>query len=324
MKRRALLIAGGAWLAGAATSAFAQTTKPLRRVEFVAPGTEEGFREFFAVIRSKLKELGYVEGRDLVLEASWGEIDTLASRAAAVVARKPDVIVTASSAAVAECKKATPTIPIVFASAANPVEQGFVASLQRPGGNITGVLLYIGLSAKITEIAREAFPKARRLAILLHEKDPIHRAQLAEFEPAAARLKFDPVVVRISSPDDFDRAFAELARRKAEVLYLPNAALFQANRRQLAERALNARLPLLGTATHLTENGGLMDYGTRADENYQRAAVLVDKILRGAKPGDLPVERPEKIFLVINMKTAKAIGAKLPEKFITRADKVIE
>src|SRR5262249_16943470 len=153
---------------------------PLRRVTIVAPGNEEGFREFLGVFRSKLKELGYVEGRDLEVEAFYEGLETLPARAAAVVARKPDVILTASSAGVAAFKKATSTIPIVFATAVNPVEQGFVASLQRPGGNITGIGLHIGVNAKIVEIAREAFPRARRIAILLYEKDPIHRVQLAE------------------------------------------------------------------------------------------------------------------------------------------------
>ena len=294
---------------------------------FIAPGSEEGFGGFYEAFRSELKALGYVEGRDLAIEVIWGgqQGDALASLAAGVVARKPDLILTASSAYVAAFKKATSTIPIVFATAANPVEQGFAASLRRPGGNITGLVLYLGLNSKIPEVVREALPTVRRLAILVHDADPVHKIQLEEFEPAARRLKFDPVVVRVSRAEDLDRAFRELADRKAEVLYVPALALLASTlRRNLVERCLAARLPLTGSNPNFAESGGLLGYGTRTEENYRRAAALVDKILKGAKPGDLPIEQPERFELIVNMKTAKVIGVTPSNAILQRADKVIE
>ena len=298
----------------------------LRRIAFVPPGTEEGYRAYFNAFLAGLKDLGYVEGRDVSIEVLWGDnkIEGLASRAAAVVARNPAVIVTGSSASVAAFKKATSSIPIVFATAGAVVEQGFVASLRRPGGNITGVILHSGLSAKIVEITREALPKVRRFAILVDDKDPIHKTMLDDFEPSARRFNFEPLVVRVSRAEDLERAFKELAERNAEALYLPPLALLGSLRYQLVQRALKARLPHLSTAPISVEAGGLLSYGTRVEENYQRAAALVDKILRGAKPGDLAVEQPERFQLIVNLKTAKAIGVTLSPVTLLRADKVIE
>ena len=204
------------------------------------------------------------------------------------------------------------------------MEQGFVASLRRPGGNITGISLYAGLSAKIVEITREAMPIVRRLAILVHDQDPIHKALLDEFEPSVRPFNFEPVVARISRAEDLERGFKELADRNVEALYLPQMALLVSLRYQLVERALTARLPLLSNAPIFVEAGGLLSYGTRVEENYRRAAALVDKILRGAKPGDLPVEQPERFELIVNLKTAKAIGVTLSPATLLRADKVIE
>jgi putative ABC transport system substrate-binding protein len=295
-------------------------------VVYVAPGNEEGFRGFYEAFNSALKALGYVEGRDLSIEVIWGAGGTegLASLAAGVVARKPDLILTASSTYVAAFKKETSTIPIVFATAGNPVEQGFAASLRRPGGNITGVLLHLSLSGKITDVVREALPTARRIAILGHDADPVFKLQLEQFEPAARRLKFETIVVRISREEDLDRAFKELATRKAEVLYVPPLALGTTLRRQLTERCLAARLPMVGLSPNFAELGGLIGYGTRLEENYRRAAALVDKILRGGKPGELPIEQPERVELVVNMKAARAIGATISKTTLARADKVIE
>jgi putative ABC transport system substrate-binding protein len=186
-------------------------------------------------------------------------------------------------------------------------------------------MLYVGLSGKIPEVAREAFPGVRRLAVLVHDADPVHKLQLEEFEPAARRLKFESIVVRVSRAEDLDRAFRELASRKAEVLYVPAAALLTSTLRlQLAERSIAARLPMLGANPTFAESGGLLGYGTRSEENYRRAAALVDKILKGAKPGELPIEQPERIELVVNLKTASAIGAVISSKTLLRADKVIE
>jgi putative ABC transport system substrate-binding protein len=322
----ALLVASSAWLALAAMRSFAQAPKALRRIVFLHPGTEAGWRSRMDIFRAVLKELGHVEARDIAMEVRWGNdrTEALAGLAAEVVATNPAVIVTASSAAVAAFKKATSKIPVVFATAGDPVEQGFVASLGRPGGNITGVIVHSGLSAKIVEIAREALPGARRFAILVHDPDPVHKSHLERFSETGPRFKFEPVVVRVAGIEDLDRAFRELAERKAEALFIPNLAFVTSHRGQIVERALKARLPLLGNQNTIPESGGLLSYGTTIEENYRRAAALVDKILRGAKPGDLPVEQPERFELIVNMKTAKAIGVKLSPTTMLRANRVIE
>ena len=326
MKRRALLVASGAWLAAAAVDSFAQTPKAPRRIVFLHPGTEAGWRSRMDFFRAALKELGQVEARDILLEVRWGNdrTDALPGLAAEIVATNPTVIVTASSAAVAACKKATSTIPVVFATAGDPVEQGFVASLGRPGGNITGVIVHSGLSAKIVEIGREALPGVRRFAILVHDADPVHKSHLERFSATAQRFQLEPVVVRVTRGEDLDRAFRELAERKAEALFIPNLSFFTSHRSQIVERALKARLPLLSNQNNVSVAGGLLSYGTEIEENYRRAAALVDKILRGAKPGELAVEQPGKFELIVNLKTAKAIGVKLSPITMLRATKVIE
>ena len=326
MRRRALLAASGAWLAAAATRSIAQASKASRRIALVHPGTQAAIQPLFDAFRATLKELGYVEERDTSFDVRWaeGKTERLESLAAEAVALNPAVMLTGSSAGVAACKKATSSIPIVFTTAAEVVEQGFVSSLRRPGGNITGIILHPGLSAKIVEVARDALPRARRLAILVHDQDPFYKTTLRIFEPSARNLKFEPLIVRIAGGDDLDRAFNELAKRKADALIAPNLALLNSLRQQLVERSLQARLPLFSTFLSFAEIGGVLSYGTPLDENWRRAAALVDKILRGAKPGDLAVEQPERFELVVNMKTAKAIGVKLSPTTLLRATKIIE
>lgn len=326
MRRRAFLAAGGAWIATAAGSSFAQAPRAARRIAFVHPGSEAGWRTRFDAFRVGLKELGYAEGRDLRIDVRWGNdrTDQFQALASAVAASKPELIVTATSAGVIAFKKATTSVPIIFATVFNPVEQGFVASLSRPGGNITGVLVYSGLTPKNIEIAREALPKARRLAMFVHEPDPAHRFALKDFDATARSFKFEPIVVRIAGIADLDRAFGELAQHKADLLFLPQLALFSSQRRQFAERALKARLPLLTTLRESTESGALLSYGTPLEENYRRAAVLADKVLRGARPNELAVEQPERYELVVNRKTAAAIGVELAPVTLLRAQRIID
>ncbi|MEK6243916.1 MAG: ABC transporter substrate-binding protein [Pseudomonadota bacterium] len=325
MKRRALLVAGGAWLAAAAARAFAQAPKVPRRIAVLFPGTQSGYRSRFEAFRSELKKLGYVEGRDNLIEARWAEdrTDQLAALAAELVALGPAVIVTASSAGVIACKKATSVIPIVFATAGTPVEQGFVASLARPGGNVTGVSIHV-MDAKLVEMARQALPRAQRLAMLVHDGDPMSGSTIDIFVAAAGKFEFAPVVVRVRRVEELAQAFDQVIRERADALHLPSLTFMGSNARYLIERALAAKLPLLSASEETTAAGGLLSYGTDRLESYRRTAVLVDKILRGAKPGDLPVEQPERFQLVVNLKTAKAIGVTLSPVTMLRATKVIE
>lgn len=289
------------------------------------PGAQPAYRSRFETFRAALKSHGQVEGRDILIEARWAEDRTerLPALARELAALRPAVLVTSSSAGVAACKQATSTIPIVFATAGDPVQQGFVSSLRRPGGNITGVLVH-NIDDKLVEVAREALPQAQRLAILVHEPDPVHKITLAAFVPATERFKFQPIIVRVKRTEDLALAFEEMLRGKPDALYLPGLVFTLSHYRYLVERALEARLPLLSSREETTEAGALLSYGTSREENFRRAASLVDRILRGANPGDLPVEQPERFHLVINLKTAKAIGVTISQATLLRATKVIE
>ena len=319
MRRRALLLCAGALPLIAVGSAIAQEGKA-RRIAYLG-----NTRRYYAVFRATLKELGYNEGPDIVIESRLeARYDQFAAAAAELVALNPEVIVTAGSAQIAALKKATATLPIVFATAGDPVAQGFVASLHRPGGNITGVMTHSGLNAKIVEIAREALPTARRLGIVVAETDIYQKYVLEQFEPAARRLKFEPIVVRARGAGDLPRAFEELVRRKADAAIIPSMTLLNVNHQQVAALGKKMKLPLLSPHDGFAPVGGLLSYGPPREESYRRAAILTDKILRGATPAELPVEQPERFQLVINRATAKAIGAKLSEVTMFRADRIID
>ena len=324
MRRRALLLAAGGLVAAVATRSYAQGAKP-KRVAVLLPYAKT-HSILFEAFRRELKERGQVEGRDVLLDVRWADNkpERFQPLAAELIARKPDVILTATTAGVRACKEATSSIPIVFATAFNPVEQGFVSSLRNPAGNVTGVIVYADLTPKLAEIARDAFPGKRRLGLLVNDTDPAHIFVMNAFENGAKRFKFEPQIVRVARAEDFERAFAELVRLKVDAVIIPQLSLFTGNSRQLAQQAIAARMPILSSQTFITEDGGLLSYGTLTEENYQRAAALVDKILRGAKPADLPVDQPEKFKLIINMKTAKAIGATPSKAVLTRADRLIE
>jgi putative ABC transport system substrate-binding protein len=293
---------------------------------FFHPGTSAGFQPQLSAFRGAIKELGYAEGRDLSIEVRAGDNrqDRFPKFAAEIVAQRPDVVVTATSAAIAAFKQATSSIPIVFAAAYDPVGQGFVASLQRPGGNITGVLTHIDLSPKLVEIVREAFPTVRRLGILVHDLDPAQRLALKLFEPAALRHEFEPIVVRVTRVEDLDRAFKEFAERKAEAIILENNTFQVTNRQDIIKRAFDARLPIFSTSNLIAESGGLLSYSNLTEESWRRSATLVHKILRGAKPAELPVEQPERFVLVVNRKAARAVGIELSAVTIMRADRLID
>ena len=271
-----------------------------------------------------LKSLGHIEGRDILIEARWAEdrSEKLPALAQELVRLTPVVILT-TGPGIAACKKATSVIPIVFATGTTPVERGFVESLRRPGGNITGVLLP-DLTEKTMEVVREALPRAQRLAILLHEVDPFFGPTLDAVVSAANRFKFEPVIVRVKRVEELASAFDEIVRSKPDALFLTGQAFTLSHHPYLVERSLAARLPLFSPREEATEAGGFLSYGSSRIENFRRAATLVDKILRGARPGDLPVEQPERFQLIVNLRTAKAIGVTVPQSTLLRANKVIE
>ena len=284
------------------------------------PGTQAGYRSRYETFRAELKNLGYIEGRDVRIDVRWGDDrrDRLEALARELAALQPAVILTASSAGVLACRKATSAIPIVFATTGSPVEQEIAATVAGSGGNVTGVATYAA-ERKMVELAREALPRARRLAILVHEPDPVHKLLLADFLEACAKLKFEPVIGRVKRVEDLGLAFSDVVAQKPDALVLPNLAFMLANERYLVERALQSRLPLVSGRVETTLAGGLMSYGSPRNENFRRAAVIVDKILRGAKPGELPVEQPDRFEVVVNARTAKAIGVELATATMQRA-----
>ena len=323
-KRRAFLIAAGAILA-VPLAAKAQQARVPRIGVLTFNQTPEVFREEF---RRGLRDHGYVEGQSILVE--WRSAKSQADRASALalelVRLKVDVIVATPTQAVQAVKNATSTIPIVMAPAGDPVGTGLVASLARPGGNITGVTT-IGaeLGGKLLELIRELQPAVSRVAVLgdAATSNPFARTFLEQVQSAAVRVgvQIQPVVVR--GAEEFDAAFAAMVKGRADaVIVQPIYATKHA-----ADLAAKHRLPSITTgitASVFPELGGLMSYGANPAERYRRAAVYVDKILKGAKPADLPVEQPTKFDLIINRKTAKAIGLAIPQELVLRADRVIE
>jgi putative ABC transport system substrate-binding protein len=273
-----------------------------------------------------LRELGYVEGQNLVVERRYaeGKIDRLPGLARELVNLQVDVIVASGSAAIRAARDATTTIPIVLLGGFDPVAQGFVASLARPAGNITGIMIAPGgaLAGKRLELLKEAVPRATRIAFLTRD-DPAIRLQLEEAEKAASSLGVKLAVVEVRD-GDYDRAFATMAAERAGALFVAATPYFFSDRKRIIELAAKHRLPAIYEWPEQAEEGGLMAYGSSLPELYRRVAVYVDRILKGAKPGDLPIEQPTKFELVINLKTAKALGLKVPRPLVARADRVIE
>ena len=277
--------------------------------------------------RAGLRELGYVEGVNIRLEYRYadGFLDRLPVMAAELVRLQPRVIVSAPVPANLAASKATSTIPIVMANGADPVSFGLVQSLSRPGGNVTGLTNFAeDLASKQLDIIRELLPHLARVGAIINVENPLHVPQWRETQDAADKASLALVHFDYRTPDDLEPAFAHFAREKVEAVLVPPDVAFAAYRVRIAELAANARLPTIYFNRESVVAGGLVSYGPNLVENYRRAAVFVDKILKGAKPGELPVERPNKIELVINLKTAKALGLTVPPTLLARADEVIE
>jgi putative ABC transport system substrate-binding protein len=273
-----------------------------------------------------MREIGYVEGRNLVVEARYaeGSIERLPALARELVERRVDVIVAVGTAAVRAARDATTTIPIVLFGNFDPVAAGLVTSLARPGGNVTGVLIAPEgtLAAKKLELLKEAVPRATRMALLAPD-DPNFRLQAQEVRNAAAAMGIALAVVEVRG-GDYERAFAAIVADRAAALFVGAHTLFSADRRRIIDLAAKHRLPAIYEWPEQVEDGGLMSYGGSLTASYRRVAAYVDRLFKGAKPGDLPIDQPSKLEFVINLRTAKALGLGLPSSLLLRADRVIE
>jgi len=327
VQRRDFLIAAGAILA-APLAADAQQTVRIARVGYLAtnPATSPHLRDAFF---KGLRDLGYIDGRNVVVEIrdAEGKPERFPALVAELIALKVDVIVTTSTAGTLAAKQATETLPIVFAVAANPVPDGLVASLARPGGNVTGCsLLLPELVGKCLEQLKQVVPGVRRVAVLWQpggRGESTDRDMVRAAEVAARTVGMSVLVVEARDPADFDRAFLDMTKARADALTVLTSATLIGQRNRLVELAARNRLPAVYPWREAVDAGGLMSYGPDLADNYRRAATYVDKIVKGAKPGDLPVEQPTKFELVINLKTAKSLGLTIPQSVLVRADELI-
>jgi putative ABC transport system substrate-binding protein len=283
--------------------------------------------KYHEALRTGLRQLGYVEGRNIRLEYKYadGFLDRLPGLAAELVRLNPKVIVSAPLPANLALHKVTSTIPIVMATGADPVGFGLVQSLSHPGGNITGLTNFAEeLASKQLDLIRELLPRLTRVGTLVNVENPLHVPQWQETQVAAANASLALVRFDYHVPEDLERAFAQFTQEKVEAVLVPPDTTFGTYRGRIAELAAQARLPAIYFNRSYVEAGGLMSYGPNLLESYRRAAVFVDKILKGAKPADLPIERPTTIELVINLKATKALGLSVPPTLLARADEVIE
>jgi putative ABC transport system substrate-binding protein len=275
-----------------------------------------------------LSDLGWIAGRNVVIDYRFADsnLGRLPNLAAELVRLRVDVIVVGANAAVAAVKNATRTIPIVMFLAVDPVDSGLVASLARPGGNVTGLTLTAGeeIYGKQLQLLKDAFPRISRVAILLNRAAPSYARASREVEIATSALRLQQLTLEVGGPDEFDHAFSSLTAAHPDALFVPLDSMFYQQRVRLAHLAARSRLPAMWGLREHAEAGGLMAYATDLRDLARRAATFVDKILKGAKPADLPIEQPTKFELVINLKTAKALGLTIPPSLLQRADQVIE
>jgi putative tryptophan/tyrosine transport system substrate-binding protein len=329
MQRREFITLLGGAAAGSAASwplaAHAQQAGNVRTVGFLGVTTPASQSQHLATFVQRLRELGWIEGRNLAIEIRWaeGRNERYAEIANEFVRLKVDVILTLGGAVTA-AMRATSAIPIVFAIASDPVGNGFVASLARPGGNVTGLSQQTtDLVGKRVEMLREVAPGLRRLAILANVGYPGSELEMGEVQAAARTLGVEAVTLEIRRAEDIAPAFEGISGR-ADALYVCTEPLVSTNRIRINTLALAARLPTMYSQRDYVQTGGMISYGASYTQQYRRAAEFVDKILRGTKPADIPVEQPTKFELVVNLTTAKALGLKIPETFLVRADEVIE
>jgi ABC-type uncharacterized transport system substrate-binding protein len=326
MKRRDFITLLGGTAVAWPLAARAQQAAKLPTIGFLGQSTPVVESQRLAAFLKRLSELGWIEGRTVAIEYAWGQgsSERFAEIAADFVWLQVDVIVTSGTANVIAAKQATSVIPIVFAVAGDPIANNLVASLARPGGNVTGLsTLATDLAGKRLELLREAVPGFRRLATIGNVGNSLAVLEMSEVKAAAGRVGLEVAMLEIRRAEDIAPAFDAL-KGGANALYVVADPLINTNRARIHTLAMGARLPAIYNAKEHVEAGGLMSYGPNFPELYRRAAEFVDRILRGTKPGDIPVEQPTKFDLVINLITAKALGLEIPPTLLARADEVIE
>jgi putative ABC transport system substrate-binding protein len=322
------MLTGG--LLAAPLAAEAQQAAKVARIGWLGFNLAAGDPRITEAFLQGLRDLGYVEGRNVVVDYrdAEGKSERLSALAAELVALKVDLIVVAGTLAALAAKQATRTLPIVFIAVGDPVTSGLVTSLARPGGNVTGsTVLDPALVGKRLEQLKQAVPGVSRVAVLWQPgflPERTGKDILKETEVAGRALGVRLQFVEARGPADFDRAFSDMTRARAGALTVLGSAMLFAERRRLVDLAAKHRLPAVYTTREFVDAGGLMAYGPNVADLFRRAATYVDKILKGAKPGDLPVEQPTKFELVINLKTAKALGLTIPQSLLQRADEVIQ
>jgi putative ABC transport system substrate-binding protein len=325
MRHKFSLITLTAFILASVHLAHAQQPKKIPRIGYLATRSGAGGGE--KAFLQGLQSLGYIEGQTIAIEWQFAQekLDRLPELASELVRLKVDVIVTGGGyPTVQAVKNATTTIPIVMARVSDAVELGFVASLARPGGNITGIsILAPELSGKLLELAKEAIPKASRMTVLAYSASPNWKLYFKHMDATARSLGVQLLAFQVRAPDEIERAFDMARSKRADALVIPSSAFLSLYRKRIVELAIQSRLPAIASEGTWAEAGCLLAYGPSTAESFRRAAVYVDKILKGAKPADLPVEQPMKFELVINLRTAKQIGLTIPPNVLARADRVI-
>ena len=324
MKKKILLSAVATLMLAFVHVTEAQQPTKIPRIGYLGTTSLSAIAARIEAFRQGLRELGYVEGKNIVIEwrSAEGKLDRLPALAAELVRLKVDIIVTAGPPATRAAKEATTTIPIVMAQDTDPVGNGFVASLARPGGNITGLsTLAPEISGKQLELLKEIVPRLSRVAVLGTSTNPGNAQALKEIELAAGAFKVQLQYLDVLDPKDIETAFRAASKGRADAVLVLTSPVLNSQRTQIADLAVKSRLPAIYDRREYVEDGGLMTYGVSFTDLYRRAATYVDKILKGAKPADLPVEQPKKFEFIINLKAAKQIGLTIPPNVLVRAER---
>jgi putative ABC transport system substrate-binding protein len=326
MRRRQFIALVGGAVAWPLTASAQQPTRP-RRIGILDTGSDASRRRLWTVFSEALRGLGWTEGENVVFERRYAEdrLERLSELAAELVRLNVDVIAAPSFLASRYAKQATSTIPVVMIGAGDPVGGGLVTSLARPGGNVTGLSFIVSaeVGSKRVQLLKEVLPRLSRVAVLLYANPP-SVSVYKHLKGAAGALGIEVSSVEVQSSSDFDTAFEAIVRQRPDALISLTGPIMFSHRKQIADFAAKNRLPSAHSTREYAEAGGLMSYGPDVDDMYRRAASYVDRIFKGARPGDLPVEQPTKFELVINLKTAKALGLEIPPKLLALADEVIE